>query len=124
MIYALYGLIGLLAGISSGLFGIGGGLISVPLLVFLTKVSQHTAAGMSLIALLMPVGLLGVFEYYNSGKITKTEIVYGLVIGLGLFLGCYIGAKLGLGLSEPILRRLFAVFIILVGIRMLVMSGT
>jgi uncharacterized membrane protein YfcA len=119
MNYAIYGIIGMLAGVSSGLFGIGGGLIIVPLLVFFTKVSQHTAAGMSLVAMLLPVGAAAVYEYYISGKITKMDIVCGLIIGFGLFLGAYIGARIGVGLSPLTLRRLFAVFMILAALRLL-----
>jgi uncharacterized membrane protein YfcA len=122
MSYLLYALIGVLAGVSSGLFGIGGGLIIVPLLVFLTKVSQHTAAGMSLVAMLLPVGALAVYEYYSSGKITGTDIVSGLLIGVGLFIGAYAGARLGISLPEATLKRAFAVFMILVGIRMFWLS--
>jgi len=115
----LFPLIGTLAGICSGLFGIGGGLIIVPLLVFFTKVSQHTAAGMSLVAMLLPVGAGAVYKYYDSGRLTKEQIGLGLLIGLGLFLGAFLGAKIALGLSDVALRRLFAVFMILAALRLL-----
>jgi uncharacterized membrane protein YfcA len=122
MAYFLYVLIGLMAGVSSGLFGIGGGLIIVPLLVFFTKISQHAAAGISLVALLMPVGVLAVYEYYSNGRVTKVDIGHGLLIGLGMFAGAYVGARLGLGLSESTMRRAFAVFLILVGVRMFLVN--
>lgn len=115
----LFPVIGALAGVCSGLFGIGGGLIIVPLLVFFTKVSQHTAAAMSLVAMLLPVGAGAVYRYYASGKLTKEQIVFGLLIGVGLFIGAFIGARIAVGLSEVMLRRLFAVFMILAALRLL-----
>ena len=114
----LYVAIGLVAGISSGLFGIGGGIIIVPLLMFFTKVSQHTAVGLSLIALLMPVGAMAVYEYYKAGKIGDHDLVFGFLISVGLFAGAYLGSRLGLGLSETMLRRGFAVFVIVMGLRL------
>lgn len=116
----LYVIIGLAAGICSGLFGIGGGIIIVPMLIFLAGVSQHKAVGTSLVALLLPVGILAVYEYYKSGKIEQQDIIFGLLIALGLFIGAFAGSKLGLSMSESLLRRAFAVFVILVGIRLLV----
>ena len=122
MAYALYICIGIFAGICSGLFGIGGGLVIVPLLVFLTKTSQHTAAAISLVALLLPVGALAVYEYYSGGKLTKADIIAGLIIGVGIFAGAYLGARLGLGMSETVLRRAFAVFLVLMGVRLFLMT--
>ena len=123
MAYALYICIGLAAGICSGLFGIGGGIIIVPLLVFLTKASQHTASGVSLVALLLPVGALAVYEYYSKGKLSKVDIIAGLLIGAGIFAGGFIGARIGLGLSEAVLRKVFAVFIVLVGVRLFLLTS-
>ncbi|MCW8796519.1 MAG: sulfite exporter TauE/SafE family protein [Chlorobium sp.] len=109
---------GVVAGVLSGMFGIGGGLIIVPALVLILGFSQHTANATSLIALLLPVGLLGVLEYYRAGKITSEHLWYGLFIAIGLFAGAFFGAKIATSLSQDMLRKIFAVFIGIVAVRM------
>lgn len=113
---------GILTGILSGIFGIGGGIILVPLLVLLLKMPQHTASGTSLVALLLPVGLLGVLEYYRAGKISLEHIRYGLLIAGGLFLGTYFGSKLALSLPASLLRRMFSVLLGLLAIRLWILK--
>lgn len=108
-------LIGLGAGVLSGLFGIGGGVVIVPALIYLARMQPQAATGTSLAALLLPVGALGAWEYYRHGNL---EVGAGLVVALGLFLGAGIGAKLSLELSPTALRRAFAVFLALIAIRM------
>lgn len=103
-------LIGTAAGILSGLFGIGGGLIIVPALVWL-GFTQHAASGTSLIALLLPVGLLGVIQYYQSGLIGIDNIKLGLFIALGLFVGAFFGSKISVSISETLLRKSFALLL-------------
>ena len=112
--------IGLLAGVLSGLFGIGGGILIIPSLIFLAKFHAKLAIGTSLGAMLLPVGLLGAYAYYQQGNL---NIKASLVIGLGLFLGAYVGAKLAQGLSGTTLQRMFAVFIMLMAIRLWVEAG-
>ncbi len=70
----------------------------------------QSAVGTSLIALLLPVGLLGVIEYYRSGKISVEDITIGLIIAAGLFAVAYFGAKIATHLSHDLLRKAFAVF--------------
>lgn len=110
--------IGALAGICSGLFGIGGGVILVPALVWIMGYPQVAATGTSLVALLLPVGFLGVLEYYRAGKIDSQNIRMGLIIAIGLFVGAYFGAKLAVGLPAPVLRKAFSLFLVLVAIRL------
>lgn len=110
--------IGVAAGMLSGMFGVGGGVIIVPSLVFLFGMSQQTASGTSLMALLLPVGLLGVLEYYRSGKISTENIWFGLIIALGLLAGAYFGARIAIDMPSDILRRLFAVFLVFTAIRL------
>ncbi len=110
--------IGLAAGICSGLFGIGGGIIIVPLLAMMAKMNQHAATGTSLVALLLPVGILGVWNYYQAGKITADNIHIGLWIALGLLIGAFFGAKISIELDEQLLRRMFAVFLVLVAAKL------
>jgi hypothetical protein len=111
-------IIGLSAGILSGLFGIGGGLIIVPALLFM-GFNQHAASGTSLVALLLPVGLLGVLEYYFSGKITLDNIKYGLLIALGLFLGAYFGSKISVNIPSIVLKKSFGFLLLIISIKIL-----
>lgn len=110
-------LVGLVAGISSGFFGIGGGIVLIPLLVFVFGFSQQTANGTSLVALLLPVGLLGALAYYHAGKISLEHVKSGLVIALGIFLGTYFGARFAVSLSDAVLRRAFAIFLVVIAVR-------
>ena len=109
--------IGLIAGVLSGMFGIGGGLVIVPALLLVVKMREFEAIGTSLAALIPPVGLLGAIAYYRNGDINMR---YAALIALGLFVGAYFGAKITLGLSPILVRRLYAGFLILVASRMLI----
>jgi len=105
--------LGFVAGILSGMFGIGGGLVIVPALLLFFGLSQKTATGTSMFALLWPVGLLGVFAYYRAGELS---ISHGAWIAVGLFLGAFLGAQLTLSLPTVTVKRLYAVFLVSVGI--------
>jgi len=108
--------LGLAAGILGGFVGVGGGVLIVPALVLLLGFDQHLAVGTSLGALLPPVGILGAYEYYKNGHL---DITYALLLGLGLLIGAYIGAVYAVKLPGLVLRRIFAVFLLLTSIRML-----
>lgn len=110
--------IGLITGIFAGIFGVGGGVILVPMLVLGFKYTQHAASGTSLVALLLPVGLLGVIEYYKAGKLSGDQIRLGLIIAIGLFFGTYIGAKVGTSLPAQNLQKAFAVFMIMIAAKL------
>lgn len=110
----LYILIGLGAGVLSGLFGIGGGVVIVPALMLAANMSPLAATGTSLGALLLPVGALGAWAYYKSGHL---DIRIALLLAVGLFLGAYGGAKLAMTIPPVYLKRAFAVFLVLVAIR-------
>jgi len=103
--------IGLLAGVLSGLFGIGGGVLIVPALILFAKLPPIAATGTSLAALLLPVGALGAWEYYRKGNLNVSAALW---VALGLFFGAWVGAKLAHQLSPLQLRRAFAVFLVLV----------
>lgn len=109
---------GLVAGILSGMFGVGGGIIIVPALVILLGMPQLNATATSLVALLLPVGMLGVIEYYRSGKLPPENIWFGLFIAAGLFAGSFLGAKVALYLPVIVLQKTFAVFIGIVALRL------
>ncbi len=105
-------LLGALAGVLGGMFGIGGGLVIVPVLVLAFGMDMKTATGTSLFALIWPVGLLAVLEY---GRNHKLRVDYGAWIALGLFLGAYFGARITIALPAATLKRLYGVFLVLAG---------
>lgn len=109
--------IGLAAGVLSGLFGIGGGVLIVPALVYFGALPFKVATGTSLGALLLPVGLLGAMTYWKAGNL---DVRASLLVAIGLFLGAYVGARLAQGTPPATLQRLFALFLLLVAIRMFV----
>jgi uncharacterized membrane protein YfcA len=109
--------LGLLAGVLSGIFGIGGGVVIVPGLVLLLGFGQKTATGTSLLALLLPVGALAAREYAREGHV---DVRAGLLIAAGVFAGALLGAKLALGRSEVTLKRLFAGLLLLIAVRLFV----
>jgi len=112
----LSALIGLMAGVLSGLFGIGGGIIVVPALIFLVGLSVREATGTSLAALLLPVGLLGVLTYARMGAV---KLPVAALLAAGLLIGTYLGARLALNLPEVLLRRGLAVLLLLVALQLL-----
>lgn len=105
--------IGFAAGILSGMFGIGGGILVVPALVVLSKLDQKTAQGTSLAALLAPVGILGVIAYAKQSNVNWP---LAAAVALGLVIGPMIGAKFVLNLDPLMVKRIFGTFVIVVGI--------
>lgn len=110
-------IIGVLAGVSSGLFGIGGGVIVVPLVLYHYKFSQQSATATSLIALLLPVGSLGIWQFYKSGLINSENFKIGLLIALGMLVGTYFGAKLGVQIQAKVLSKMFAMFLMFIALK-------
>ena len=111
MTSVLFILVGLCAGLASGLIGIGGGIIVVPCLVYLFKFSQHSAQGTTLAMLVPPIGLLAAFAYYRKGYVNLP--VAGLIC-LGFILGGYLGAKIALGFPEYMLRKIFGICLLVI----------
>ena len=111
--------VGLAAGVAAGMFGIGGGLIIVPALIFLLGMKEKQAIGTSLAALIPPVGLLGAAEYYRSGYI---NIKYAALIAVGLFIGAYFGARIVISMPDALIRRIYAIFLLVIAARMLIMG--
>jgi uncharacterized membrane protein YfcA len=106
-------LVGIIAGIMSGLFGIGGGIIMVPSLIAIFGMNILNANATSLAAMLLPVGVLGVIAYYKAGLI---QIRNALWISLGLLAGSFFGAELAVSVDEKILSKLYAAFLLYVAI--------
>lgn len=109
-------LIGLAAGIMSGMVGIGGGLVIVPALVYFLAFSQHQAQGNSLTLLMFPVGILGVINYYKKGYV---DFRVAGMLAVGFVLGSYLGSKFSLSLPQETLKKVFAVFMLLLALKML-----
>lgn len=107
--------IGLGAGVLSGLFGIGGGVAIVPALILITEMPVVRATGTSLGALLLPVGAFGAWEYYRNGNV---DLRASLLLALGLAVGAWFGARLAQSLEPVVLKRMFAVFLVLVAGRL------
>jgi len=109
----MFVLIGICGGISSGLFGIGGGIVIVPALIYWAGFSQHKATGTSLAVLLPPVGLAATLEYYRNGNV---DIKAAMIIAATMFIGAWGGAFISNQIKGPHLRLLFGVFITSVGV--------
>lgn len=108
-------LTGLLAGILGGFFGIGGGIIIVPALVLFLGFSQHMAQGTTLAAMIPPIGLMAAIAYWRAGHV---DIKAAALIAAGFFVGGFLGGMLVQHVSEPVLRRTFAIVLVLVAVKM------
>ncbi len=109
-------LIGILAGVLSGLVGVGGGIIMVPLLVMFFGFNQHQAQGTSLAVLAVPVTAVAVFNYYKEGQI---NIKYAAIIALFFVIGSIFGSKFALTLDQKMLKKIFAVVLLVIAGKML-----
>ena len=109
--------IGIAAGILSGVVGIGGGIIVVPALVFFLGFSQEMAQGTSLSFLILPTGIFAVMNYYKEGYV---DWKVALIIASSFLLGGYIGSKIAISLNQNVVKKIFACFIILMGLGMLI----
>lgn len=107
--------IGILAGMLSGVFGIGGAILVIPALVFIIGLSQHEAQGTSLAFMLPPVGILATWNYWKAGYVNWK---IALVLSLTFFVGAYIGSHLSIQVSDRSLRRMFGVLLMLVALKM------
>ncbi|PKP24392.1 MAG: permease [Bacteroidetes bacterium HGW-Bacteroidetes-2] len=108
--------IGLIAGIFSGVLGIGGGLVMVPLLAFALGFNQFQAQGTSLAVLAVPVTFLAAYTYYNAGHV---NLKYAGVIALTFVIGGYLGSKWAITIDQTILKKIFGVLLIVVALKMI-----
>jgi len=108
--------IGLLAGTLSGLVGVGGGILMIPLLIIFLGLTQHQAQGTALFAMLPPIGILAAINYYKEGFV-KWE--YAIVIAFTFVIGGYLGSKLSLSLPPQTVRRIFGVIMLLGAIKLI-----
>jgi len=114
---AIYIVLGLVAGIFSGIFGVGGATILIPALVFIFGLTQHQAQGTTLAALVPPIGLLAALRYYYAGNVKLS--IAGFIC-IGFFVGGLIGANLIQNVADPLLKKLFGVFLLLVSLNMII----
>ncbi|KPK97745.1 MAG: permease [Omnitrophica WOR_2 bacterium SM23_72] len=112
----LYVILGLGAGLCGGLFGIGGGSIMIPILVYIFGFSQHQAQGTTLAVMVPPIGLLAAWRYWKSGN---AKLSVAALICAGFFVGGLIGAHLAQSVSEPLLKKFFGVFLLIVSLQMM-----
>jgi len=108
--------IGLVAGILSGLIGVGGGIIIVPALVFFLGFTQHQAQGTSLGLLLLPVGILAVWNYYNQGFIDVKVVA---IMAIAFVIGGWLGSKLAIVIPEAMVKKIFAIILFYTAFKML-----
>lgn len=109
-------LIGCLAGVFSGLLGIGGGIIVIPALIFAFGLSQHQAQGTTLAMLVLPIGLLAAMTYYKMGHVNLKIAGW---LAAGFFFGGLGGAHLAAAIPEPMLRKLFGAVMLIVSLKLI-----
>lgn len=112
----LYIVVGLVAGIFGGMFGIGGGTILIPVLVFLFGLTQHQAQGTTLAIMVPPIGLLAAWRYWQAGNVKLNMAGF---ICIGFLLGGLVGAHLIHNVSDPSLKKLFGFYLLFISIRMI-----
>jgi Predicted permeases len=112
----LYIVIGLAAGVLSGIFGIGGGVVIVPALIYFGGFTQHRATGTSLAVLLPPIGIGAMWEYYRHDNV---NVPAAMVIAAAVFAGGWLGAMVANRVSGPYLRLAFSIFVVSLGIYLL-----
>jgi uncharacterized protein len=112
----LYVFTGLLAGLLSGLIGIGGGTIIVPILVIFSGLSQKMAQGTTLALLVPPIGILAAWTYYKEGYVDFP--IAGLIC-IGFIFGGLMGAKFATNLSNQTLERIFGIALLIISIKMI-----
>ena len=108
--------IGILAGFVGGTFGIGGGIIIIPALIYLLKLSQHQAQGTSVAVLLLPIGFLAVYNYYKEGYV---NLKFAAILIVTFIIGSYFGSLFAVHMPEKILRKAFGILLLLVSLKLI-----
>jgi uncharacterized protein len=113
--------IGLVAGMLGGMVGVGGGIVIVPALVYFLGFSQHTAQGTSLGLIMLPVGILGFLQYYYSSQKAGTPINFYVIgiLAIAFVVGSFFGSKMALSIPQDMLKKCFAILLVVVAIKML-----
>jgi uncharacterized protein len=108
--------LGLLAGVLSGMLGLGGGVLIVPALVFVFGMAQHKAQGTTLALMVPPIGLLAAWTYWKQGYV---DVKVAALICLGFFFGGLIGAKFAGAINGVLLKKLFGVALMITALKMI-----
>lgn len=108
---------GLLAGLVSGTLGVGGAIIVIPMLIFFLGLSQQQAQGTSLAIMSFPVFLISAWNYYKHGYV---NVKFALIVVVAFIIGSYIGSSISVYLPEKILKKIFGIFLLFIGARMLI----
>ncbi len=109
-------LVGIAAGTLSGMVGVGGGIVIVPALVYFLGFTQMNAQGTSLALIMLPVGVLGVMQYYKQGHVDFNVVI---VLAIGFVAGSFFGSKFSLSLPEEAVKKIFAILMIIIAVKML-----
>jgi len=116
MQFAILALVGVLAGFVGGSMGVGGGIIIIPALIFILGFSQKEAQGTSLAVLSFPVAILAAYNYYKEGYI---NVKFAGIMIVAFMVGSYFGSKVALSLPGDVLKKIFAVLLVVLGLKML-----
>ena len=116
MTYSGYIILGLFAGVLSGILGIGGGLVLIPAMIYFYGLSQHQAQGTTLALLVPPIGILAALVYYRQGYVNLTMAAF---ICIGFLIGGFFGAKIAVGLSNAVLRKVFGSALLIVALQLI-----
>jgi hypothetical protein len=108
-------LIGLITGAVGGMLGLGGGVILIPALVYFVGLNQHEAVGTSLAVMLPPIGLFAAYNFYRAGQV---NLRYALILAVAFMVGSYFTSKIAISVPEYTLRKIFSIFLVLVGFKM------
>jgi uncharacterized membrane protein YfcA len=112
---AVISLIGMAAGLLSGLLGLGGAIIIIPALIMLLGFSQQMAQGTALMMMVLPVGALAAFQYYQKGFV---DVKAALIMAVFFFVGGYLGARFATNIPQDILKKSFAIMLVLIAVKM------
>lgn len=108
-------LTGLIAGAVSGSMGVGGAIVVIPMLTFFLGLSQQQAQGTSLLVMTFPVFLIAAYNYYKTGYV---NVKYAVVIVAAFIIGSYFSSKFAVNLPEKTLKKIFGLFLAIMGLRM------
>lgn len=109
-------IIGVVTGFMSGMLGIGGAIIMVPALIYLLGFTQHMAQGTSMAVMLPPIGIIAAFNYWKAGMV---NIKFAAIVVIAFLLGSYFGSKLAITMPQAVLKKIFAILLLLVAGKML-----
>ncbi|MDT0554408.1 sulfite exporter TauE/SafE family protein [Patiriisocius hiemis] len=109
-------IIGLAAGVLSGFMGVGGGVVMIPLMMLFLGFDQHTAQGTSLAVLAVPVTFLAAYTYHTTGHPINWK--FAIVIAVFFVVGGYLGSKFAVKIDQNILKKIFAVVLVVAAIKL------